>query len=106
MVQTARLTERLILKELTVSANTYGEVISIYRPVATIYASITSQRGSTSFNAPGTTYSDSISFYMRYLGILEKKKYIVEYGLNDYEIENITHVSRNAATIIECVTAK
>ena len=106
MVQTNRLTELLVLKELTVSATTYGEAIEIYRPIKALYASITTQRGDRNFTAPGAVYTDSISFYTRFFDVSDKKKLRVEYNGDDYVIENITTVQRNKATILECKSVK
>ncbi|SKC53509.1 head-tail adaptor protein [Ohtaekwangia koreensis] len=107
MIQTNKLTELLKVKELyTVSATTYGEPIESYKTVATIYATITNQRGNISFNSlPGNVYSDSISFYMRYFPAC-KKGTRIEYNCQDYEVINFTHVQRNQATIIECIGIK
>ena len=104
MVQAAKLTEKLIFKELTVSATTYGETIETFKPVLIVYASITNQKGNTNFNQlPGNVYSDDISFYMRYIPITDKKKYRIEYNSNDYEITNVTSIQRNRATVIDCI---
>lgn len=107
MIQTSKLTEMLKVKELcAVSATTYGEAIETYATIATIYASITTQRGNTTFNnLPGNVYSDSISFYMRYYPSC-KKGIRIEYNCQDYEVINFTHVQRNQATIIECIGVK
>jgi head-tail adaptor len=102
MVQTNKLTELLTIKELTVSATTYGEAIETYKPVLYVYGSIINQKGNTTFTAPGAVYNDAITFYLRYLPILQKKKYRIEYGGKDYEINNVTMVQRNAATVIDC----
>jgi head-tail adaptor len=104
VVQTSRLTEKLeILQLATVSASTYGEAVQTYKVVQTIYASILAEKGNTSFDSPGTTYNNSISFYGRYIPMLNKKDFRIRYCEEDYRIEEITHVSRNAATIIRCV---
>src|SRR5687768_5195214 len=104
MVQAAKLTERLIIKELTISATSYGEAVEIFKPVLIVYASISNQRGNTTFNQlPGNVYADSISFYLRYLPITDKKKYRIEYNGDDYEITNISTVQRSRATVIDCI---
>jgi len=107
MIQTNKLTELIKAKELyTVSATTYGEAIETYKTIATLYASITTQRGNTSFNnLPGNVYSDSISFYMRYFPAC-KKGIRIEYNCQDYEISNFTHIQRNQATVIDCIAVK
>jgi head-tail adaptor len=105
MIQTAKLTERLVLKEIAFSATTAGEVIEICRPIAVVYASIVNQRGDAGFKSnTGLVYTDNISFYMRYRN-LDPKSTVIEYNGEDYGIDNITHVSRNA-TVIDCNKSK
>jgi SPP1 family predicted phage head-tail adaptor len=100
MIQTNRLTELIKIKVLSTSGSSYGEVIETYKPVLDVWATVLTEKGQMSFNAPGNVYNNTISFYMRYLPIVERKKYRVEHDGQDYEIEEITHVSRRAATII------
>lgn len=109
MVLAGKLTEKLIIKTLSVSGTSYGEVISDYTPWKTVYASITTQRGNKSFDSAiqGDVYRDTISFYMRYykLGV-DKKQYRIQYNGQDYDIKNITVVQRNKAIVIDCVAVK
>lgn len=105
MVIGGKLTEKLIIKTLSVSATTYGEVISTYTPWKTVYASITTQRGNKGFDSSvqGNIYTDSISFYLRYYKLGDdKKQYRIEYNGQDYDIDNITVVQRNKALVIDC----
>lgn len=105
MIQTNKLTEKLIIKHITTSASTYGEVVNIYKPICTVFASITSQRGNMAFNENnGNIYNDNISFYMRFKN-LDKKKTVIEYNCEDYQINNITNIGRTA-TIIDCELSK
>ncbi len=105
MIQSARLTELLIIQRLDVSGTSYGGVIENWCDYKTVYASIITQRGNTSFN-DGNHYQDTISFYLRWIP-LQKKGYRIKYkgNCNDftyYEINNLTTIQRNQALVIDC----
>jgi hypothetical protein len=104
-IDTARLTERITILQQSISATTMLERVETYTPVKIIAATILNQRGSTSFDN-GYVYSDRLSFFVRYLPIIslaDKKKFLIEYNCQRYEIENITTVGRREATIIDVV---
>jgi len=103
-IQTNRLSELIIIKELTISATTYGETINVYKPVKYIYASILNQKGDTRFKM-GNVYEDTISFFCRYQKI-QKKGIRIEYNCQDYDVINITTVQRNQNTIIDCIAVQ
>jgi head-tail adaptor len=105
-IQTARLTEELTILEIQTSASTIGAVVETLVPVRTIYGTILNERGNLSFSGPGNVYNNQISFYCRFIGILNKKAYKIRYKEEDYSIEEITHVSRSAATIIRISNSK
>lgn len=99
MVLASRLTEKLILTEVAISASTIGEPIETYTDYKTIYASIITQNGTGAFNTglPGNTYTDNINFYCRYFTLPESvKKYRVKYKDELYRIRNLTPVQRKA----------
>jgi head-tail adaptor len=107
-MNTARLTEILVIKQLTTSASTEGIAVQYWRPVKTIAASITNQRGNLAFDSEylGATYTDNVSFYCRFQRGLKKKETRIEWQCKDYEVINITTVQRNVATVIDCVGVK
>jgi len=107
-MNTARLTEKLTIKELTTSATTEGIAVQYWRPIKTIAASITSQRGNMTFDGEylGETYTDNVSFYCRYIRGLKKKETRIEWNCQEYEIINTATVQRNVATVIDCVGVK
>ena len=104
MVLSAKLTEKLILKTLTVSASTIGEPIEIFSTVKTFYASITTQRGNRSFDSTvqSETYTDSVAFYTYFFRLDNpKKQYRIEYNGELYEVMNFTPIQREAV-VIDC----
>jgi head-tail adaptor len=107
MIQANKLTELLIIKQLSaVSATTTGEPIEIYSVVARVYGSVLNQKGNNKFNENGgNNYFDGISFYLRYLPLC-KKGLRVEYNGKDYQVENFTHVRRAEATTINLIGVK
>lgn len=105
-ISTRRLTEKLTILEIAMSASTIGQPVETLTPVLTVYGSILNEKGSMTFNAPGNVYNNALSFYLRYLSIIDKKKYKIQYRDETYRIDEITHVQRNKATIIRCSIAK
>lgn len=109
MIQTNRLTEKLAVQYSTVSGNSYGAPIEVWSDVRIVFGSITNQRGNNSFSEgyDGKVYTDAISFYLRYLPIAKKGVWIHHYATDStYEIINVTHVGRNQATVVDCVSVK
>lgn len=110
MIQTNRLTERFEIQKLIVSANTYGAPIDIWQSVRIVNGTILSQRGNQNFNGAyqGDVYSDNLSLYFRYLPNISKKDTRLFHIKTQqvYEPINITHVSRNQATVIDCISVK
>lgn len=109
MVIAGKLTEKLIIKTLTVSATTLGEPVETYSTYKTIYASITNQKGNNSFNTdlPGHVYTDRISFFARYMKLPnDVKTYRIDYKGKLYKIINLTTIQRNVATVIDLEVAK
>jgi head-tail adaptor len=100
-MQTCRLTERIQLLKYTTSATTFGGVVEFWKPSRTMFMSLTNQRGDRSFNDQSHLYQDSISFYGRYAGDHDKKSTRIKYKCDEYVIDNITHI-RKEATIIDC----
>jgi head-tail adaptor len=105
MITAARLTEYLIIEQLSVSANTFGEQVKTYSVIYKGYFSIMNDAGNRSFNE-GSNYSSIVTFYGRYIPNLMKKGIRVKYNDEYYTIEEITNVQRNRATIIRCVNTK
>lgn len=109
MIQTNRLTERLVISEIVSSATTIGQVVDTLEPVAVVYGTLLQQRGSIdTTRLPVAVYADEISFYCRFLDISNKKKYKLEYQERVYNIKEINHVgNRNReATIIRCLNSR
>ncbi len=105
MVQTAKLTEKLLVQELTVSGSSFGENIEIWKTKYVIYGSITTQKGNLRQSTDKETYTDVISFYCRYIN-LDKKGVRIYYNGEAYKIINLTNVQRNQATVIDVVVFK
>lgn len=98
---TGQLDQLIEIMEVRYSGNTLGVSTPYYVPYRTVYASITGQRGNTGFDQ-GTTYTDNISFRMRYTTDNLKKGYVLKYQDELYSITNATAVFKDA-TIIDCV---
>jgi head-tail adaptor len=105
VIDSYRLTEKLIIEYLTTSTNEYGGTDETWEAVATIGASIVNQKGSLRFDKQVASgeYFDSISFYCRYIRDIDKKAYRVLYNNEPYKIINVTTVQRNQNTVLECV---
>jgi len=100
-MQTNKLTEKIELLEVKYSGGTMGISVPYYRTVNILFASITNQRGQNGFDQ-GNIYTDSISFYLRYTSLMKAKKHVVKCNGELYELNNVTHIRRNVATIIDC----
>lgn len=106
---TAKLNEKIIIEQLTVSASTNYENIEIYVPIKSIYVSIlndnrtdNNQSMNISFDQ-GSTLNNSIRFYSRYLNLpidlKNLKQFRVTYKNNHYYIISLYDVDRNTTII-------
>ena len=106
MVHTAKLTEKLIVQEIVISASTIGADVSFYKNKYVLYGSITTQRGNLKeADKNKEVYSDMISMYLRYID-LPKKGIRICYNGEYYKIINITSVQRKSALVIDMVLSK
>jgi SPP1 family predicted phage head-tail adaptor len=100
-MQTNKLTEKIEILHVSYSADTMGNSVPVYTCERNLFASISNQRGQTGFDQ-AITYTDSISFYLRFTPVLKAKKHILKYHGRLFTIENVTHIRRNQATVIDC----
>lgn len=99
-VQIAKLTEKLELQQLTISATTVGESIEVWKTVRTIWASQQNQKGSLANKGFDLAAMNSYVFYCRYTPF-DIKATSVLYNGQRYKVTNINHVPFREATIIE-----
>lgn len=99
---TAALTERLDILELREKENPYGDPNPDKIDVKSVYASITTRKGNTTFDQ-GELYNDNISFYLRYDTSIKAKVNAIRYNDAIYSITNCTHNRQSMSTIIDCV---
>ena len=103
MITTSRLSEKLEIQELVISASTYGEAVESWKTVRVIYGTQTIQKGKLIDGTFEQSAMDYLSFYCRYTPLLKKGVRIM-YNGEPYKIFNTNTVTRNQATIIELIT--
>lgn len=101
-MQTNKLTERLTIQNIKYSGDTMGNSVPYYTNEKTLFASITNQRNSNTYDE-GNYNTDRISFYLRYTPFFQAKKHVVRYNGCTYTIDNVTHIRRTQATVIDCI---
>jgi SPP1 family predicted phage head-tail adaptor len=102
MVTTSKLTERLEIQQLVLSATTYGEGVETWQTVRVIYGTQTAQKGKLYKNNFDQYDMDFIEFYCRYTPLLRKGTRILYKG-DAYKIYNLNTVTRKQATVITLI---
>ena|SRR5579871_1752266 len=101
-VYIAKLTEKIELQELTISATTYGQPVEVWTTFRTIWGTQQAQKGKLLNNAYNQYSMDYISLYCRYTPF-NRKGTAIFYNGQRYKTFNVNHVPFREATIIDLI---